>query len=231
MIRLPGWKPEVSAIEVAEPARRAGDVAARLVQLRDRLERVLEQLVDVRELGRDALLREVEDDLLGAVDELDRLAGPVEAEPRDVVSGPDQAAERRHLADDARVMGCVRCGRDERRELVDAFGAAGPVERARAVELVDNGDRIDRLALAVQGEDRAEDVPVALAVEVGGREIARLGDRADRERRKHHRAEDGLFGVEILRRDGGGCERLRGRGHAIRSRPGFRVRRKGVERR
>ena len=33
------------------------------------------------ELVRDALLREIEDDLLGAVDEVGRLAGPLPAEP------------------------------------------------------------------------------------------------------------------------------------------------------
>ena len=118
------------AVEVAEPGRRPGDVAPGLVQLGDRLERVLEQLVDVRELARDPLLREVEDDLLGAVDELDRLAGPVEAEARDVVAGADQSAQRRHLGDDPRVVRRVRGGRDERRELVDALRAAGRLERA-----------------------------------------------------------------------------------------------------
>ena len=112
----------------------------------------------MRELARDALLREVEDDLLGAVDELDRLAGAVEAEPRDVVAGADQPAQRRHLADDARVVGGVRRGRDERRELVDALLPADVASSvAGAVELVDDGDRVDRLALRVEREDRLVD--------------------------------------------------------------------------
>ena len=51
MIRLPGWKPDGEPVEVAEAGRRAGDVAAGLVELGDRLERLLEQLVDVRELA------------------------------------------------------------------------------------------------------------------------------------------------------------------------------------
>ena len=60
------------------------------------------------ELADDAFLREVEDDLLGLVDQL--LGGqalPLEAEPGDLLPGPDQAAERRHLADDARVVAGV----------------------------------------------------------------------------------------------------------------------------
>ncbi len=179
------------AVDVAEARRRAGDVGAGLVEPRDRLERVLEQLLDVRELARDPLLREVEDDLLGAVDQLDRLAGPVEAEPCDVVAGPDQPAQRRHLADDPRVVGGVRRRRDERGELVDALLP----RRCRSsaldpVELVDDRDRVDRLALRVERDDRPVDQPVALAVEVGRRQAGGLGDRPDRQRREHHRAED-----------------------------------------
>ena len=71
----------------------------------------------------------------------------------------------------------VRCSRDERGELVDALGAAGRLEGAGAVELVDDGDRVDRLALRVEGEDGPEDVTVALAVEVGRAQARRLGDR------------------------------------------------------
>ena len=177
----------------------------------------------------DALLRQVEDDLLGAVDELDRLAGPVEAEPCDVVAGADQPAQRRHLADDARVVGGVRRGRDERRQLVDALLAAGRVEGRGAVELVDDRDRVDRLALGVEREDRLEDVPVALAVEVGGAEVRRLCHRPDRERGEHHRPEDRLFGIEVLRRDRSGLKGLGGHGHVLPSRPGVARRRKGVD--
>ena len=167
----------------------------------------------MRELARHALLREVEHDLLGAVDELDRLTGPVEAEPRDVVAGADQPAQRRHLADDARVVRRVRRRRHERRELVHALGAADRVERPGAVELVDDGDRVDRLALRVEREDRLVDVAVALAVEVRGADVGGLGDRPDRQRREHHCAEDRLLGIEILRRDRGGRECLGRRCH------------------
>src|SRR5207237_3571685 len=102
--------------------------AAGLVQLRDRLEGLLEQIVDVRELRRDALLREVEDDRLGSVDQLDGLAGTVEAEARDVVARANQPAQRRHLADDPRVVRRVRRRRNERGELVHTLRAAGGIE-------------------------------------------------------------------------------------------------------
>ena len=115
---------------------------------------------------RDALLRQVEDDLLGPVDELDRLARPVEAEARDVVAGADQPAQRRHLADDARVVRGVRRGRHERGQLVDALRAADVRERAERSSSSTTRDRVDRLALRVEREDRPVDVAVALAVEV-----------------------------------------------------------------
>ena len=60
------------------------------------------------ELAAGALLREVEDDLLGLVDELRRLARALPAELRDVAAGPDQPAECRRLADDLRVVVGVR---------------------------------------------------------------------------------------------------------------------------
>ena len=64
-------------------------------------------------------LGELEDDLLGLVDELRRVAGPVPAEPRDLAARADEAAQGRRLADDLRVVAGVRGRGDERRELVD----------------------------------------------------------------------------------------------------------------
>jgi hypothetical protein len=107
------------------------------------------------------LLREVEDDLLGPVDELGRLARAVPAELRDVAAGPDQPAERRGLADDLRVVVGVRGRGCERGQLVDPELAADVLELAALVELVGQGCRI-RLALCVEPERRAVDLRVAL---------------------------------------------------------------------
>ena len=90
----------------------------------------------------------------------------VHAEPRDLASGPDQAAQRGHLADDPRVVPRVRGGRHERRELVDADLAADRLELAAPLELVDERDRVDRLAAPVERERRPVDLGVALAVEI-----------------------------------------------------------------
>ena len=45
----------------------------------------------MREVAADALLREVEDDLLGPVDELGRLADALAAETRDLLPGAGSA--------------------------------------------------------------------------------------------------------------------------------------------
>src|SRR5205823_3026796 len=107
----------------------------------------------------------------------------------------------------ARVVAGVPAGGDKRRELVDADLAADSVELAALLELVDERDRVDRFALGVQSEGGPVNLRVALAVEVGG--VENLADRPNRPGGDHHRAEDGLLGVEILRRDWGGLRGLR----------------------
>ena len=163
------------------------------------------------ELGRDPGLGELEDDLLGLVDELLRLAGPFPAEPRDLRAHADEPAQGRHLADDLRVVGRVRGRRDERRQLVDPLAAAGALQVAALLELVDERDRIDRLAARVERERRTVDLRVALPVEVA--RVEDFADRPDRTRGEHHRAEDGLLGIEILGWDRGGLRRLDDCGH------------------
>ena len=184
-------------VDVAEARGRAGHLAARLVHLRDLLEALAHELVDALEAAADAVLGEVEDHLLGPVDELRRLARPVPAEPLDLLADDREPAQRRHLADDARVVAGVRRRRHERRDLVDPRLAADLVELALLVELVGDRDRVDRLALLVQLERGAVDLRVRLAVEVAG--VDDVARRLDRRLRQHHRAEHRLLGVEVLR--------------------------------
>ena len=64
--------------------------------------------------------------------------GPLPAEAGDLAADPDQPAQRRGLADDARVVGRVRRRRHEGGELVDAGAAADGLELAALLELVDS---------------------------------------------------------------------------------------------
>ena len=129
----------------------------------------------------------------------DDLAVALLPEPDDLLARADESAQRRHLLDDARVVLDVRRRRDERRELDDARLSARGLELGALVELVDQRDRVDRLALRPQRERRAVHLRVALAIEVG--RVEDLAHRADGDRREQHRAEDRLLGLEVLRRD------------------------------
>ena len=153
---------------------------------------------------RIALLGEVEDDLLGAVDELGRLADPLAAEPRDLLPGLDERPEGRRLLDDLRIVVDVGRRRHERRELGDAGAAPDLLDLAALLQLVRERDRVDGLALRPEREHRAVDRPVRPTVEVGG--VEDLRDGPDGRLGEEHRAEHRLLGLEVLRRH----ERRRG---------------------
>ena len=168
----------------------------------------------MRELAGDALLREVEDDLLGTVDEISRLAWAFPPEARDLASCADEAAQGCRFPHDPRVVRGVRGRGDEGRELVQADTAADVLELAPLLQLVRERDRVHRLALRVEREGGAVDLRVGLPVEV--LRVEDLADGSDRARGEHHRPEDRLLGLEVLRRDGR-VRRDRGKlGHRLR---------------
>ncbi len=201
-------------IEVAEAGGGPGDVGAGFVQGGDALEALFQQLLDVAELRGDAALRKLEDDLLGTVDENLRLARAFPTELGDLLSGDDEAAEGRHLVDDARVVRRICRRWHERCQLVHPHAPADGLELATFLELVDEGDRVDRLAFRIEREARAIDLRVALPVEVGG--IEDLAHRSDRTRGEQHRPENRLLGLEVLgwRNRSGFCE-LGDRCHSV----------------
>ena len=90
----------------------------------------------------------------------------------------------------------VRRGRDERSELDHAPLAASSLELPALVELVDERDRVDRLALRPQRERGEVHLRVALAVEIPCCED--LADGSDGDRGEQHRPEHGLLGLEVL---------------------------------
>ncbi len=104
MIRLPGWRPDViwstSRKPVGVPVISPPD--SYIFVICSKLSRT--STLDVLEAAADAVLGEVEHHLLGPVDELGRLARPVPAEPLDLLADDREPAQRRHLADDPRVV-------------------------------------------------------------------------------------------------------------------------------
>src|SRR5207244_8217797 len=135
------------------------------------------------------------------------LAWALPARARHPAARRRQAAQRRHLAHDPRIVACVRARGDEGGELVDADPAADVFEIAALLERVDERDRVDWLALGIERQGSAVDLRVALAIEVGG--VEDLADRPNRPGGEHHRAENGLLGAEILRREWGGQQEQR----------------------
>ena len=170
--RLPGCRPGRHLVDAAEAGRRAGHLAARLVHLRDLLEGLADDHLDVVEACRGC----------GAGRGRRRAARPGRRARSSRPGGPSRAAgsARRRVVSPrsvaisrtiARVVARVRGRRDERRELVDALLAADLVELAALVELVGDRDRVDRLAVLVEVERREVDLRV------------RLRDRSRRRRR------------------------------------------------
>jgi hypothetical protein len=154
MIRLPGWKPPVMRSRSSKPDGRAGDRGAVGGELLELVQLGGEQVVDRAEVLAAVVVGDLEDRALGEVDELARrrLVG-VHAR-LDLVRGAQEAAEHRVLADDARVLTDVADGGDRAGEQVDRGAAADVLEQAGLLEVLDERERVDRLADRVQVEHR-----------------------------------------------------------------------------
>ena len=109
---------------------------------------------------------DLEDRALGHVDEVARERLVAVDLRLDLVGRVQQPAQHRVLADDPRVLAHVADGRDRARQQLDRGRAADALQVARLLEVLDERQRVDRLALRVQVEHRLVDAPVALAVEV-----------------------------------------------------------------
>ena len=200
MIRLPGWKPPVIASRSSKPdgvpviALPSCESSSSLVDLD------VEDVVDRAEVLAAVLVGDLEDRALGDVDELARLRLVRVDAGLDLVRRAQEPAQHRVLADDPRVLADVPDGGDARRQQVDRRAAAGGVELPGLLEVLDERERVDRLAAAVQLEHRREDDPVRLAVEVLGVEALVDDQRGQRRVGEQDRAEDRLLGLEVLRR-------------------------------
>ena len=80
--------------------------------------------------------------------------------------------------------------------------AADGLEQPGAAQLVGDGDRVGRLPRRVERVDGVVDVAVGGLVEVGRGDDA--GGRRDGLGGQHHGPEQGLLGLEVVRRDAAG---------------------------
>jgi hypothetical protein len=199
MMRLPGWKPPVMVSRSWKPDA----VPVIALPSREVLELVdlgVEQVVDRAEVLAAVLVGDLEDRALGHVDEVARgcLVG-VDA-GLDLPGRLEQAPQHRVLADDPRVLADVADGGHGSGQEVDGSAAANRVELAGLLEVLDERERVHRLAQRVEVEHRAVDDPVGLAIEVLGVEALVDDQRRERGVRQQHGAEHGLLGLEVLRR-------------------------------
>ena len=200
IVSVDGCMPEQHRVEVVVSGGGADDVALAVVQRVQLVHRLFERGPQLHDRVGDAPFGDLEDRRFGAVERLvDRVLGRVR-HLLDAARGLDQPPQHRELGDDLRVVRGVR--RRGRRGLDPQQGAAAAelFELTRAPQLLGDGHRVDRFAPGVQAVRGLEDRAVRGLVEVAGLEpgLDRGGDRLPAE---HHRAEERLLGLEVVRRD------------------------------
>ena len=97
-------QPRRHLVEIDEAGRHAGDQPLVLLQLLDRREAALHEIAQRHEPGADAILGDREDRALGLVEQQVRLLLGLVGLGQDLVGRVNQAAERRLLLDDPRVV-------------------------------------------------------------------------------------------------------------------------------
>ena len=224
MIRLPGWKPPVIRSRSANPDGVPVTSAVPLASSSSRSTSRERISVSTWKSSACSSWATLKQQLLGALGELARLAlavvdGLLDLAARPPAGGAGASSAGRSARSGGR---CPATGTVEAR-LETASRPPTSVELALLGEELGDGERVDRLAALVEPFDRAEDDPVALAVEV-------LLGQADVEDHRVHRDSETIsapstdcLGLEVLGWDvgGGGFHRSVGlEGGRRRIRPG-----------
>ena len=118
---------------------------------------MLEDVARASEVPRLLGAGDVEEQYLGLLDEILRLALAALDRLLDPLRGAEQAPQHRVLLDDLRVVAGVAGHRRRRGERVDRVLAADLLELALAAQELGDGQCIDRLAALVELVDRGED--------------------------------------------------------------------------
>ena len=185
-------------IEIGEAGPDAADLAPVRVQVVEPVERVVEELLEGREPGREAPLGDGVELRFGPVDRLLDLRGVLVPDPGDPPRGRDQVPENRLALHDPGVLR----REDGRWRLLRQRGevAASPdgLQVADPLERLGDRDDVDRLTALPQVHHDAVDLPVRLSIEVGrAKDVRDLDDGVTVD---EEGPEDGLLGLEALRR-------------------------------
>ncbi len=185
-------------VEVREARRDTGHLAAARTDGLDLVERAFHDVAEGEVVLTGALLGDRVDLGLGGVDDLvDVPVGRV-SHLRDLRTGLDEPPEDRALVDDLRVERGVGGGRDGLHQGVQIRRSADLGDLPALDQLGGDRDRVGRLALGVEVEDRGVDGLVRRAVEVVA--LDDLHDVGDGVLGEQHAAEDRLLRVQVLGR-------------------------------
>ena len=193
-------QPVGDLVEFGEPGRHAARQTATGGDRVDLVHGGLQQRLEGDEVLGVTPLGDVVDLGLGAVDDLVDVGalGAGVAVLHHPGAGLDQPAQQRLLGDDARVVARVGGGGHGGDQGVHVRRTADAAQQPAAVEFGRDGDRVGRLAAAVEIQDRVVDVLVGRPVEVARPQaFQHVGDGVLAEQ---HPAEHGLLGGEVLGR-------------------------------
>ena len=110
-IRLPGWKPPVLSSRSRKPEGGAGDLGVAAGELLELVDLVVEDVADLAEVVGLLLVRDLEEQPLGVLDQGPRLAVALRDRLLDLLGGALEAPHQRVLLDDLRVvLGAARRG-------------------------------------------------------------------------------------------------------------------------
>ncbi|UUY04629.1 hypothetical protein LRS13_03595 [Svornostia abyssi] len=193
-------EPAGDGVEVGVPRRRARQLRVAQRELVELGRLLIEDLPDVPELFLPVVVRDLEHHPLGGLDERARVALTGRDGELDLGRRAQQAAQERVLAHDPGVLADVGRLGHRAGELVERRLAAGLLEQVLRLEVLDDREAVDRLALLVQREHGAEDRLVARAEEVLGVEALLDDERVHRPLADQERAENGLLGLDRVRR-------------------------------
>src|SRR5439155_24479399 len=124
------------------------------------VELVVEDLVDGPKVPRRLSVRDFEQVTLERLDQLLRLTGPLTDFSLDLVRKVEHLPEQGLLLDELSVLARIAGRRHSGRKLMDVCFAAGPFQLSPLLQLGADRERVNRLVLGVERQDRAEDRPM-----------------------------------------------------------------------
>ena len=163
----------------------------------------MEDLREKAEVARLLFVGDVEEQLLGSLGELARLAVALVDPSLDLLAGAEQAAQQRVLLDDLGVVLGVAGGRDLRRQLGDVVLAPRRLDLVVLGQRLGHGQLVDRLGGGVEVVDAGEDRRVLVEVEVSGVQLHLVDHPGQRRLGDQHRTQNGFLGLDVLRGDVG----------------------------